>query len=123
MKQSETIPIARIRLDEGTQPRAALNLSAIDDCAKARSAGAKFPRVIVYHDGEHYGFPDGFHRVKAGCAAGLEVVECDVRQGKSGLRAVLGDSELRKHIGEVESRLQPERITARRAGFTAGGAR
>ena len=70
-----------IRLDGGTQPRAALNVNAIEDYAKAMSAGAKFPPVAVFYDGEHYWLADGFHRIKAGCAAGLDVIDCEVHQG------------------------------------------
>ena len=81
MKGGEPISIANIRLDGGTQPRAALNVNAIEDYAKAMSAGAKFPPVAVFYDGEQYWLADGFHRIKAGCAAGLDVIDCEVHQG------------------------------------------
>jgi ParB-like chromosome segregation protein Spo0J len=81
VKYTEPLPIAKLRLDGGTQPRAALNLGAVEDYSKAMSTGAKFPPLTVYYDGEQYWLADGFHRVKAACAAGLDVVECEVRQG------------------------------------------
>ena len=81
MKGGEPISIANIRLDGGTQPRAALNVNAIEDYAKAMSAGAKFPPVAVFYDGKQYWLADGFHRIKAGCAAGLDVIDCEVHQG------------------------------------------
>ncbi len=81
MKNSTPLPIASIRLDGGTQPRAALDFAAVEDYAEAMGAGAKFPPVIVFHDGENYWLADGFHRVKAAYAAGSDTIECDVRQG------------------------------------------
>ena len=81
MKHGETLPAASIRLDGGTQPRAALDPDVINDYAKAMSNGAKFPAVTVFYDGERYWLADGFHRVKAAEAAGLKSIECDIRQG------------------------------------------
>lgn len=73
--------IVDIRLDGGTQPRASLDFAAVDDYSDAMVAGAKFPAVILYHDGEHYWLADGFHRVKAAFQAGAESIEAEVRQG------------------------------------------
>lgn len=73
--------IASIRLDGDTQPRAALDFAAVDDYSDAMVAGAKFPAVILYHDGEHYWLADGFHRVKAAFQSGAENIEAEVHQG------------------------------------------
>ena len=81
MTPTQAIPIARIRLDGGTQPRAALDFEAIEDYSEAMSAGAKFPPVTVFFDGTDYWLADGFHRVKAAYAAGYDTIECEVRQG------------------------------------------
>ncbi len=81
MKHAETLPIASIRLDGGTQPRAALDPDTINDYAKAISSSAKFPPVTVFYDGARYWLADGFHRVKAAGAAGLDLIECEIRQG------------------------------------------
>lgn len=75
------LPIAQIRLDGGTQPRTALDFTAIDDYAEAMAAGVKFPPVVVFHDGEHYWLADGFHRLKAAFAAGFDAVDSELRQG------------------------------------------
>lgn len=75
------LPVAQIRLDGGTQPRTALDFTAIDDYAEAMAAGVKFPPVVVFHDGEHYWLADGFHRLKAAFAAGFDAIECELRQG------------------------------------------
>ena len=81
MKHGETLPIASIRVDGGTQPRAVLDFEAIEDYAEAMSAGVKFPPVTVFYDGDSYWLADGFHRVKAAYAAGFDSVLCDVQQG------------------------------------------
>jgi len=81
MTGAELIAVSNIRLDGATQPRAALNASAIEDYASAMRAGVKFPPVTVYYDGENYWLADGFHRVKAASAAGLDAIECEVCQG------------------------------------------
>lgn len=75
------LPIAKIRLDGGTQPRSALDFTAIDDYAEAMAAGLKFPPVVVFHDGEHYWLADGFHRLKAAFASGFDAIDCELRQG------------------------------------------
>ena len=81
MKHGEAIPIAKIRMDGGTQPRAALNSHAIEEYATAMTSGTMFPPIAVFYDGENYWLADGFHRVSAASTAGLEVIECDVHQG------------------------------------------
>ena len=81
MKHGEPLPIASIRVDGGTQPRAALDFEAIEDYAEAMSAGVKFPPVTVFYDGDSYWLADGFHRVRAAYAAGFDSVLCEVKQG------------------------------------------
>ena len=83
MKEAHLVrlSIAQIRLDGGTQPRSALDFAAIDDCAEAMAAGAKFPPVVVFQDGEHYWLADGFHRLKAAFAAGWDAIDCELRPG------------------------------------------
>lgn len=81
MKNGENLPIASIRVDGGTQPRAVLDFDAIEDYAEAMSGGVKFPPVAVFYDGDSYWLADGFHRVKAAYAAGFDSVLCEVHQG------------------------------------------
>lgn len=81
MKHGDSLPIASIRVDGGTQPRAVLDFDAIEDYTEAMGAGVKFPPVIVFYDGDNYWLADGFHRLKAAYAAGFDTVPCDVHQG------------------------------------------
>lgn len=77
------LSISQLRLDGGTQPRAQLDLITIAEYADAMRAGAQFPAVTVFYDGEFYWLADGYHRVRAAEANGdgLATVEADVRQG------------------------------------------
>ena len=73
--------IDEIKTDGGTQPRACLDWDAIHDYSDDMEAGAKFPPVTVFYDGESYWLADGFHRIQAAYAANLDSIDCDVRQG------------------------------------------
>jgi hypothetical protein len=73
--------ISDIRVDGGTQPRTVLDYDTIDDYAEAMKAGAKFPAVTVYYDGENYWLADGFHRVKAAWQNEQESINAEVVQG------------------------------------------
>lgn len=70
-----------IRLDGGTQPRAEMKASTIDDYAEAFGEGAEFPPVVVFHDGTDRWCGDGFQRIAAARKAGLSEIEAEVRQG------------------------------------------
>lgn len=76
-----SLPISLIRTDGGTQPRAGIDFTAVDDYSDAMRDGTKFPPVTVFYDGSAYWLADGFHRVKAAFAADLEEIACDVHQG------------------------------------------
>lgn len=77
----ENLEIAKIRRDGGTQPRAALDEATIAEYAEAIQAGAEFPAVDVFFDGERYWLADGFHRVAAHERAGKHFVLATLRQG------------------------------------------
>jgi hypothetical protein len=81
VKHGEFLPIASIRLDGGTQPRAAIDFEVVFDYMDAMADGAQFPPVVVFHDGANYWLADGFHRVKAAEQAGKEEIECELHQG------------------------------------------
>lgn len=54
-----------IRLDGGTQPRGHINHEVVQRYADAIEAGAHFPPLTVFFDGENYWLADGFHRTAA----------------------------------------------------------
>lgn len=70
-----------IRVDGGTQSRAALYQNVVDDYASAIGDGATFPPVVVFHDGSVHWLADGFHRHAAHAKLGLVDIDADVRQG------------------------------------------
>lgn len=75
------LSLASIRLDGGTQPRAATDFDVVAEYAHALAEGAAFPAVVVFFDGTDYWLADGFHRWHAHKAASVELIEADVRQG------------------------------------------
>ncbi len=72
---------SEIVTDAGTQVRAGLNETTVADYAEALAAGAKFPPVVVFHDGNRHIAADGFHRIEAVRRIGATQIECDVRKG------------------------------------------
>jgi hypothetical protein len=71
-----------IRIDGGTQPRAELRQDVVEDYAELMRAGAAFPPVSVFYDGQDYWLADGFHRFHAWRRARPEQpIDVDVIQG------------------------------------------
>ena len=78
---TKKIKLSEIVTDAGTQVRAGLNEATVADYAEALADGAKFPPVIVFHDGSRHIAADGFHRIHAAVRNGATQIECDVRKG------------------------------------------
>lgn len=82
LRTPTALAVADIRTDGGTQPRAGIDNSVVDDYADAMIDGAEFPSIIVYHDGAAYWLADGFHRLAAWKIANPgRPIPADVRQG------------------------------------------
>lgn len=82
LRTPTALAVADIRTDGGTQPRAGIDNSVVDDYADAMIDGAEFPAIIVYHDGAAYWLADGFHRLAAWKIANPgRPIPADVRQG------------------------------------------
>ncbi len=78
---SKTVNIKAIRIDGGTQSRVEIDNDLVAEYAEAVKAKAKFPPMVVFHDGADYWLADGFHRWHAYNAAGKASVDVDVRDG------------------------------------------
>jgi hypothetical protein len=65
MKQTDKLPVERIRLDGGTQSRAQINMAVVAEYAEEMQTGTELPRPTVFHDGQNYWLVDGFHRIYA----------------------------------------------------------
>lgn len=85
---TEAIPIELIRLDGGTQIRDCKTMQTkIEEYLAAMIAGAQFPPLTVFWDGQNYWLADGFHRLGANNIfmqslklPGLDI-ECEVIEG------------------------------------------
>jgi hypothetical protein len=76
------LELSKVRLDGGTQPRAALRTDVIDEYTESMKAGTQFDPVIVYFDGTDYWLADGFHRIAAARRAFPDQpIEAEVREG------------------------------------------
>lgn len=75
------IKIDTIRTDGGTQSRAEMNQTVVEEYAEAIAGGAKFPPIVVFADGDAHWLADGFHRVAAARAAGRKTIEAEVLEG------------------------------------------
>ena len=73
--------IELIRIDKGTQSRIAISQETVDDYARQMEDGAKFPPVIVFHDGVEYYLADGFHRYFANRKLKRDSIDVDVVKG------------------------------------------
>ena len=78
---TKKLKLSEIVTDAGTQVRAGLNETTVTDYAEALADGAKFPPVVVFHDGRRHLAADGFHRIHAARKIGATHIECDVRRG------------------------------------------
>lgn len=77
---TKKLKLSEIVTDAGTQVRAGLNEATVADYAEALAGGAKFPPVVVFHDGSRYVAADGFHRIHAASRTGATQIECDRRE-------------------------------------------
>jgi uncharacterized ParB-like nuclease family protein len=75
------IPIDSIKLDSDLQPRAALNQETINEYTEAMKAGAQFPGVVIFQDGEVNWLADGYHRYAAAKNAGAQDISAEIRTG------------------------------------------
>lgn len=89
---NKKLKVTEIVTDAGTQVRAGLNEGTVADYAEALADGAKFPPVVVFHDGSRFIAADGFHRIQAAIQTGAALIECEVRTGgkTEALKVALG---------------------------------
>ena len=133
MSARETIPLARLVLDAGTQVRAAIKPRVVELYARALVRGDRFPRVVVFRvDGRDI-LSDGFHRVHASRRARRSTIEADVRHGTfddalwfalgatraNGARAHPGD---KRRALEIVYRLWPAALPVRVGAHVGCGA-
>lgn len=80
-ERNNALALTSIRVDGGTQTRAAIDWMVVGEYADAMRGGASFPPVTVFYDGSDYWLADGFHRYHAASKTALPTIPADVRQG------------------------------------------
>lgn len=75
------VKLADIRIDGGTQPRAAIDEQIVREYAEFMAAGVALPAIDLFYDGVTYWLADGFHRFHAARSCERERIEAIVRDG------------------------------------------
>lgn len=78
---TQSIKLSDIVTTRGTQIRAKIDAEAVGEYADAMTDGAKFPPVVVFHDGIDYVLADGFHRVMAASRNGFKDILAEIHKG------------------------------------------
>ena len=73
--------ITQLKIELQTQSRVAINQDTVADYADAMMDGDTFPPVTAFYDGKYYYLADGYHRYFAAKKAGLDDIDCDVKNG------------------------------------------
>jgi len=75
------VNIHNIRIDGGTQSRAAINQEVVSEYAAALADGDYLPEIIVFFDGVDHWLGDGFHRLHAHLSLGKASIVAEIRKG------------------------------------------
>ena len=73
--------LSQIKINPDLQLRVNLNKDTIAEYSEALRNGAKFPPMVLFHDGKEYHLVDGNHRYFAYKDAGIEIVDAKVIEG------------------------------------------
>jgi len=73
--------ITQLKIELQTQSRVAINQDVVAEYADAMMDGEKFPPVTAFYDGKEHYLADGYHRYFAAKKAGLDEIDCDVKNG------------------------------------------
>ena len=71
---------SKLTFDSDVQCRESISMELVAEYKASLMAGAKFPPIVVFHDGKVHWVADGFHRGQAYKEANRPC-PCDVRQG------------------------------------------
>lgn len=79
--KTQSLQLGDIVTTAGTQIRAKVDAESVSDYAEAMTEGARFPPIVVFHDGSEYILADGFHRVMAAARNGFKDILAEVHKG------------------------------------------
>jgi adenylylsulfate kinase len=77
----QTLDVAKIRTDGGTQARANIDRAVVQEYGELMEGGVEFPPVRTWFDGNDYWLVDGFHRVAATKRIGARTIAAQVLHG------------------------------------------
>jgi len=77
----QLIELNSIRIDAGTQSRAAINEQTVQEYHEKMEDGIDLPPISVVFDGVNHYIADGFHRYHAHIRSKREMIECEVQNG------------------------------------------
>lgn len=75
------IPVASITVDLRIHPRMKLDEATAEEYGRLMKDGAKFPPIIVFHDGKEHFLADGWHRLEGVKSFAGKDIAADVRKG------------------------------------------
>jgi hypothetical protein len=75
------LPLTAIRLEDGTQVRAAIDDAVVSDYAIMMADGAVFPPIAVFLHDDAYYLADGYHRVRAAQRIQRSTIAAEVHPG------------------------------------------
>src|SRR5438105_470916 len=78
---SNQIELAKIKLNDGTQPREYINAGTVGEYIADIKAGDVFPPIDLFYDGKTYRLGHGFHRLYAHRGVGHKTIEAIVHPG------------------------------------------
>lgn len=81
MAEQGYIQLSRIRIDGGTQTRAAINADVVAEYAATMELGTELPEVVVFDDGKNLWMADGFHRYFANLQLDRKKMPAKVKNG------------------------------------------
>lgn len=77
----KAIPLSKITLDKGLQPRLDITQEAVVEYAEAMQNGETMPPCLVVWDSNTYWLCDGFHRIAAAKTLKFKTIECEIING------------------------------------------
>lgn len=99
MNEPQTIQIAKLKTNGGTQVRAALNEDHVRDLVEAIEGGADLPPIVVMYDGTDRFLVDGFHRVEAFRRLGREEIPAVFAAGSHAEAVLAACAANKEHRG------------------------
>ncbi|HHP7236630.1 MAG TPA: ParB N-terminal domain-containing protein [Desulfobacterales bacterium] len=79
--ENQKVEISRIVVNDSVQQRVQVDEKVVEDYFDEIDAGAQFPPLVVFDDGQDLILADGRHRYEAFRLAEVETVDVEVREG------------------------------------------